>query len=61
MLYISELKLSTLLDWPLLTDDLQNMFSHKFCESLTRHHHTSPLPGNTDATLLFIAESEKCE
>ena len=61
MLYISELKLSALLDWPLLTDVLQDMFAQKSCESPSRHHHTVPVPGNTDATLLLITEGRKCE
>ena len=61
MLYISEFKLSTLLDWSLLTDVLKDMFSHKSCESLTSHHHTVPVLGNTDVTLLLIAEGGKCE
>jgi hypothetical protein len=61
MLYISELKLSSLLDWPLLTDVLQDIFAHKSCESPTRHHHTVPVTENTDTTLLLIAEREKCE
>ena len=61
MLYISEFKPSILLDWPLLTDVLQDMFSHKSCEFLTRHHHTVLVPRNTDTTLLLIAEVGKCE
>ncbi len=61
MLNISELILSAWLDWPLLTDILQDMFAHKSCESPTRHHHTVPVPENTDTTLLLIAEGGKCE
>ena len=61
MLYISEFKISTLLDWPLLTDVLHDMFSHKSYESLARHHHTVLVPRNTDATLLLIAEVGRCE
>jgi ornithine cyclodeaminase len=54
VVYIPESKLGALLDWSLLADALQDMFAQQSCEAPSRHHHTIPVPGNPDATLLLM-------
>ena len=53
MLQCDAQRLRTVLDWEALIAALREMFATG-CESPTRHHHTVPVPGEPDATLLLM-------
>jgi ornithine cyclodeaminase len=46
-------RLRALLPWEALIEALREMFASG-CESPVRHHHTVPVPGEADATLLLM-------
>ena len=54
MLHISAEDLVDLLNWTCLVDRLRDIFQSEDCEAPRRHHHTVPVPGSADATLLVM-------
>jgi len=51
--YLDARELEARLPWPALIDALADIFSREVNEPI-RHHHTIPVPGEADATLLLM-------